>query len=137
MSKKVKDEISKGEIIIYKSKEGIGLKVRLEDGTVWLTQKQMAELFEKGIPTINEHIKNIYKENELKENSTIRKFRIVQVEGKRSVERELELCDYPVLLSLTIFLTTFPCGLMGYFIISFRNIPINSNIAKRNDNINP
>ena len=71
-------EIKKGEVIIYKSKEGPKLEVRLEEDTVWLTQKQMAMLFDKGIPTINEHIKNIYKEGELKQKPTIRKFRIVQ-----------------------------------------------------------
>jgi hypothetical protein len=53
-------EIKKGEIIIYKSKDGPKLEVRLEEETVWLTQKQMALLFDKDVRTINEHIKNIY-----------------------------------------------------------------------------
>lgn len=75
-------EIKKGEIILYKSKEGPKLDVRLEENTVWLTQKQMAVLFDKGIPTINEHIKNIFKEGELQENSVIRKFRITASDGK-------------------------------------------------------
>ena len=61
--------------------------MRLEKETVWLTQKQMAILFGKEIPTINEHIKNIYKEKELDKNSTIRNFRIVQTEGGRQVNR--------------------------------------------------
>ena len=78
----MKQKFQKGEIVIYKSKEGPELKVRLEDETVWLTQKQMAMLFDKGIPTINEHIKNIFKEGELKENSVIRKFRITAADGK-------------------------------------------------------
>ena len=83
-----KNNINKGEIVIYKPKRGeIELRVKLEKETVWLAQKQMAILFEKGIPTINEHIKNIYKEKELDKNSTIRKFRIVQSEGGRQVER--------------------------------------------------
>jgi prophage maintenance system killer protein len=72
----------KGEITIYNSKEGPGLEVRLLDKTVWLTQKQMAALFEKGIPTINEHIKNIFQEGELKEKAVIRYFRITAVDGK-------------------------------------------------------
>jgi len=81
----MKQKFQKGEIVIYKSKEGPELKVRLEDETVWLTQKQMAMLFDKGIPTINEHIKNIFKEGELKENSVIRKFRITAAEtGKHT-----------------------------------------------------
>ena len=77
-----RQEIKKGEIVIYNSKEGPKLDVRLEEDTVWLTQKQMALLFDKGIPTINEHIKNVFKEGELKENSVIRKFRITASDGK-------------------------------------------------------
>lgn len=77
-----KTEFKAGEIIIYKSKEGPKLEVRLEEDTVWLTQKQMALLFDKGVPTINEHIKNIFKEGELNENSVIRKFRITASDGK-------------------------------------------------------
>ncbi|MGC8846807.1 MAG: cell filamentation protein Fic, partial [Candidatus Hydrogenedens sp.] len=61
---KQQDDFKKGEIVIYSSKEGPQLEVRLKDETVWLTQKQMSILFDKGIPTINEHIKNIYKERE-------------------------------------------------------------------------
>lgn len=73
----------KGEIVIYRTEDGkSGIDVRLEDQTVWLTQKQMAKLFLKGIPTINEHIKNIFKEGELSENSVIRKFRITARDGK-------------------------------------------------------
>ncbi|MFH1968173.1 MAG: virulence protein RhuM/Fic/DOC family protein [bacterium] len=75
-------EIKKGEIIIYKADNKIKIDVKLDQETVWLTQKQMAELFNKGLPTINEHIKNIFKEGELKENSVIRKFRITASDGK-------------------------------------------------------
>ncbi len=77
-----KQEFQKGEIVIYKSKEGPKLEVRLKEDTVWLTQKQMALLFDKGVSTINEHIKNIFKEGELSENSVIRKFRITASDGK-------------------------------------------------------
>ena len=60
-----KKDFSKGEIVIYRTpQKEVKLDVCLEKETVWLTQKQMAILFEKGIPTINEHIKNIYKEKE-------------------------------------------------------------------------
>jgi len=76
------DGFKKGEIVIYQSKYGPRLEVRLEEETVWLTQKQMAVLFDKGVPTINEHIKNIFKEGELQENSVIRKFRITAADGK-------------------------------------------------------
>lgn len=95
-----KEKLNKGEIIIYKSKEGPKLEVRLEDESVWLTQKQMALLFDKGISTINEHINNIYKEGELKRESTIRKFRIIQTEGKRIVEREVDIYNLDVIISV-------------------------------------
>ncbi|MFN3693521.1 MAG: RhuM family protein [Ignavibacterium sp.] len=95
-----KQEFKAGEIIIYKSKEGPKLEVRLEEDTVWLTQKQMALLFDKGVPTINEHIKNIYKEGELQQSSTIRKFRIVQKEGGRYVEREIDFYNLDVIISV-------------------------------------
>jgi len=74
--------IEKGEVIIYTSKEGPRLEVRLREDTVWLTQKQMAELLDKDVRTINEHIKNIFSEGELNENSVIRKFRITAKDGK-------------------------------------------------------
>ena len=65
----------KGEIIIYQnSDDHIKIDVRLEDETVWLSQEQMALLFGKVKSTINEHIKNVYSENELQESETMRKF---------------------------------------------------------------
>ncbi len=71
------------QIVIYQSPDGITLiDVRLEADTVWLTQKQMAELFDKDVRTVNEHIRNIFKEGELAENSVIRKFRITASDGK-------------------------------------------------------
>jgi hypothetical protein len=66
------------------------IEVRIEGEMVWLTQKLMAELFNVSIPTINEHLKNIYSSQELPESSTIRKFLIVQNEGEREVSREIE-----------------------------------------------
>ena len=80
--KKRHPEIKKGEVVIYKSKGGPKLDVRLEQETVWLTQKHMAKLFNKNVRTVNEHIKNIFKEGELKESSVIRKFRITASDGK-------------------------------------------------------
>ncbi len=58
------------------------MQMRAEDGTIWLTQKQIAELFDKDVRTVNEHIKNILKEGELDENSVIRNFRITATDGK-------------------------------------------------------
>ena len=64
-------------------------EMRYEDANIWLTQKMMAELYGVGLPTINEHIKKIYSDGELMETATIRKFRIVQNEGSRQVNREV------------------------------------------------
>ena len=66
-------------IAIYSDGE-IELKISVDDETIWLTQKHIAELFDKDVRTINDHIKAIYKEEELYENLTIRNFRIVQKE---------------------------------------------------------
>ena len=65
------------------------IEMRYEDENIWLTQKMMAGLYDVGIPTINEHIKKIYSDDELASGSTIRNFRIVQTEGSRQVNREI------------------------------------------------
>ena len=64
------------------------IEMRYEDENIWLTQKMMAALYDVALPTINEHIKKIYADSELEETATIRKFRIVQTEGSRQVQRE-------------------------------------------------
>ena len=64
------------------------IEMRYEDENIWLTQKMMAALYDVTLPTINEHIKKIYSDSELEESATIRKFRIVQTEGNRQVQRE-------------------------------------------------
>lgn len=77
-------ELQKGEIIIYTSEDGsISLDTKLENDTIWLTQKQMAELFDKNIRTVNEHINNIFKEGELDKISVVRNFRITASDGKQ------------------------------------------------------
>ena len=91
----------KNEIIIYTTPEGQEtFEVNLKKDTVWLSQKQMAELFEKDVRTVNEHIGNIYKEKELAKASTIRKFRIVQKEGSRQVERKRNCYNLDVIISV-------------------------------------
>ncbi|WP_019154237.1 virulence RhuM family protein [Robertmurraya massiliosenegalensis] len=88
-------------ILIYQTEEGnTKIDVRLENGTVWMTQKAIAELYQKGVNTINEHIKNIYAEGELQESATIRKNRIVQTEGKREVEREVSFYNLEMILAI-------------------------------------
>jgi hypothetical protein len=92
---------SKSEIILYQTEDNrTRIEVRLEDETVWLTQRQLAELFQKDVRTINEHIQNIFEEGELQRGATIRKFRIVQAEGARSVEREVDFYNLDVIISV-------------------------------------
>ena len=79
----MKKETKKPQIAIY---QVIGdeqkIRVRIEDENVWLTQKLIAELFDVSVPTVNEHLKNIFESNELDENSVIRNFRITAIDGK-------------------------------------------------------
>lgn len=63
--------------------------MRYEDENIWLTQRMMAQLYDVSLPTINVHIKKIYGDGELIEEATVRKFRIVQTEGTRKVNREV------------------------------------------------
>ncbi len=72
-----------GEVILYKTEDGkTALDVRLDGDTVWLSQKEMGELFDKNVRTVSEHLKNIFKERELKKSSVIRNFRITAADGK-------------------------------------------------------
>ena len=94
-------EEKNNKIIIYNTEDGqTKIDVRLENETVWLNQKQMAELFDKDIRTINEHIGNIYGEAELSRSSTIRNFRTVQAEGARKVVRDIEYYNLDVIISV-------------------------------------
>ena len=89
------------EILIYQNQNGnIKIDVRLEEETVWLTQAQLCELFQKSKATISEHIKNVFEEAELDSTATVRKFRTVQLEGERTVERDLEHYNLDVIISV-------------------------------------
>jgi len=89
------------EILFYQNPDGnIKLDVRLENETVWLIQAQMATLFGKDKRTISEHITDIYDEGELEKSSTVRKFRSVQTEGNREVERDLDYHNLDVNISV-------------------------------------
>ena len=82
-------------ILLYSSDSGeVSVQVRYEDGTFWLTQKRMAELFSVDVRTVNEHLQNIFASGEMSEEGTIREIRIVQMEGKRKVERNVTF--YPL-----------------------------------------
>lgn len=89
------------DILIYQNQEGnIKIDVRLQEETVWLTQAQMGQLFGKDKRTISEHISNIFSEGELEKSSTVRKFRTVQTEGNREVERGLDHYNLDVIISV-------------------------------------
>jgi hypothetical protein len=71
------------EVVLFQVEDGkTRIEVQLDHETVWLTQKQMSELFDETVPTINEHIKNIFKETELEESSVVRNSRITAADGK-------------------------------------------------------
>lgn len=92
---------SMGEIVIYQIDEAnTQIDVKFYDETVWLTQMQMAELFQTSRTNVVEHIKNIYEEKELDEGATCRKFRQVRIEGPRQVERSIPFYNLDMIISL-------------------------------------
>ena len=81
-----------GEFLLYQTEDGrTRVEVRVEQETVWLTQKQMAELFQKDVRTVSEHIGNIFEEAELQPDSVIRNFRIAAADGKQYETRHYSL----------------------------------------------
>lgn len=93
--------MSKGAIEIYQTQDNqTEIKVRFDEETIWLTQLQMAELFDKDVRTINEHIQNIYKTGELEPDPTIRNFRIVRQEGQRKVRRNIDHYNLDMIISV-------------------------------------
>ena len=92
---------NKGEILIYESQDGkISLDIRLENETIWLTQKSIAELFGVNAPAINKHLKNIYKDGELDKASTISILETVQKEGVRYVSRKQIFYNLDAIISV-------------------------------------
>lgn len=90
-----------GEIVIYQSEDGLThIDVKLEDETIWLTQQQMAELFQTSRTNVVEHIGNIYSEGELDQDSTCREFRQVRKEGSREVSRQISHYNLDMIISL-------------------------------------
>ena len=86
-----------GEILIYQNQEGnIKIDVRLEEETVWLTQSQICELFQKSKATISEHIKNVFEEGELQENAVVRKFRTTEASSNSPSSKMALICSLTV-----------------------------------------
>ena len=88
------------EIILYQPEEAIKLEVRLEDETVWLTQAQMAELFQTSKQNISLHTHNVFKEKELDESATVKYSLTVQQEGTRKVKRQIAYYNLDVIISV-------------------------------------
>ncbi|HWO20958.1 MAG TPA: virulence RhuM family protein [Kofleriaceae bacterium] len=89
------------EFLLYQTEDGLArVHIRLSEGTVWLTQKQLAELYQTGVPSISEHLTNIFREGELDPEATIRKFRTLRKEGNRSISRVIEHYSLPVVLAV-------------------------------------
>ena len=92
---------NKGEVLIYQSEDGLtNVEVTVRDETVWLSQQQMAELFQTSRTNVVEHIKHIFAEGELDEVSTCRNFRQVRQEGTRQVTREIPYYNLDMIISL-------------------------------------
>ena len=95
------DMQNKGEIIIYTSQDGqITIDARLENKTIWLTQKSMAELFDVKVPAINKHLNNIFKDGELEKQATVSKMEIVQNEGGREIKRTTAFYNLDAIISV-------------------------------------
>jgi len=89
------------KIILYSTPDGhVNVQVQMEDGTFWLSQKRMAELFGVDVRTVSEHLQNIFKSGELREEATIRKFRIVQQEGTREVSRQVDFYHLDAIIAV-------------------------------------
>ncbi len=103
MSKASRAQIrnSTAEFLVFTKQSGEGsIEVRVEDETVWLTQKLMATLFEVSIPTINEHLANLYAQGEIQKDSTLRNFRTVQKEGSREVSRAIDFYNLDAIIAV-------------------------------------
>ena len=91
---------TKNEIVVYQPNDTLRLDVRLEKDTVWLSQKQMAELFGCSTDNVGLHLKNIYSDGELEESSTAEDFSVVRKEGSRMVSRRVRLYDLEAIISV-------------------------------------
>ena len=89
------------ELLLYRSADGaVRVQCRLDGDTVWLNQRQLAELYQLGVGTVNHHIKAIYSEGELSPEATLRRYRIVQDEGSRQITREVDHFSLPMILAV-------------------------------------
>lgn len=95
------DQTPRSEIILYQTEDGqTRIECRFENETIWLTQSLIAELFQVTVPTVNEHLKGIFEDGEVETERTIRKFRIVRMEGNRQVSRGIEHYSLAAILAV-------------------------------------
>ena len=95
------DQDKNNQIIIYNTEDGeTKVEVQMKDDTVWLSQKQMAELFDCSVDNISLHLKNVYIEGELGENRTSEESSVVQIEGGRSIKRPMVLYNLDAIISV-------------------------------------
>ncbi|MBS0458577.1 MAG: virulence RhuM family protein [Proteobacteria bacterium] len=95
------DEAPRSELLLYRGEDArTRIEVRLEGDSVWLAQRQIAELYQVSVPTVNEHLANAYAEGELEPERTIRKFRMVQTEGVRQVRRLVDHYSLAAILAV-------------------------------------
>jgi hypothetical protein len=95
------NEKSETPIVIYEGTDkSVEVRLDADRDTVWLTQRQMSELFGKDVRTVNEHVQNVFSEGELEREATIREFRIVRQEGARQVSRAIEHYNLDVIISV-------------------------------------
>lgn len=101
LKKEMKEKANEVKLLIYQNSDGnIRIDVRLEEETVWLNQAQLITLFQKSKATISEHIKNVFEEGELSPAATVRKFRTIQLEGNREVERKIDYYNLDMIISV-------------------------------------
>ena len=93
-------EVIKDEVVVYQPDDKVRIEVRLNDDMIWISQPQMVQLFQSSKANISEHIKNIFQQNELDENSTVRKIRTLQKEGNREVYRNISYYNLDVIISV-------------------------------------
>jgi hypothetical protein len=101
MTKKLQIRNSTAEFLVFTQQTGDkSIEVRYENETIWLSQRMMAELFDVDVRTINEHLQNLFSSSEIEKKSTIRNFRIVQTEGTRQVERNVDFYNLDAIISV-------------------------------------
>lgn len=93
-------EVIKDEVVVYQPDDKVRIEVRLNDDMIWISQPQMVQLFQSSKANISVHIKNIFQQNELDENSTVRKIRTLQKEGNREVYRNISYYNLDVIISV-------------------------------------